>query len=82
MNVITGLLVATIRMSTPLMLGALGEVFVERTGVMNIAIEGIFLMGAWGRFCRSLFDRKTLGWFFICHTGGNFLWSNLWLFYD
>jgi general nucleoside transport system permease protein len=49
-RIITGLLVATIRMSTPLMLGSLGEVFVERTGVMNIAIEGIFLMGAWGGF--------------------------------
>ncbi len=50
MNIITGLLVSTFRLSTPLLLGALGEVFVERTGVMNIAIEGIFLMGAWGGF--------------------------------
>ncbi len=58
MNIITGLLVATIRMSTPLMLGALGEVFVERTGVMNIAIEGIFLMGAWGGFVGAYLTGK------------------------
>lgn len=39
-----------IMMSTPLMLGALGEVYAERTGMMITAIEGIFLMGAWGGF--------------------------------
>lgn len=39
-----------IMMSTPLMLGSLGEVYAERTGMMITAIEGIFLMGAWGGF--------------------------------
>jgi len=37
-------------MSTPLFLGALGEVYAERTGMMVCAIEGIFLVGAWGGF--------------------------------
>lgn len=37
-------------MSTPLFLGALGEVYAERTGMMVCAIEGIFLIGAWGGF--------------------------------
>ncbi|MDP3447668.1 MAG: ABC transporter permease, partial [Eubacteriales bacterium] len=37
-------------MSTPLFLGALAEVFAERTGMMICAIEGIFLIGAWGGF--------------------------------
>ncbi len=60
-NIITGIFVATIRMSTPLMLGSLGEVFVERTGVMNIAIEGIFLMGAWGGFVGAYLTGKL--WF-------------------
>ncbi len=39
-----------ILMSTPLLIGATGEVFAERAGVMIIAIEGIFLLGAWGGF--------------------------------
>ena len=39
-----------ILMSTPLLIGATAEVFAERTGVMIIAIEGIFLLGAWGGF--------------------------------
>jgi simple sugar transport system permease protein len=48
--IIEGLLARSLQMSTPLLLGSLAEVFVERTGVMNMAIEGIFLMGAWGGF--------------------------------
>ena len=44
------ILTRAIMMSTPLMLGALGEVYAERTGMMITAIEGIFLMGAWGGF--------------------------------
>lgn len=37
-------------MSTPLLLGSLAEVYAERTGMMICAIEGIFLIGAWGGF--------------------------------
>jgi ABC-type uncharacterized transport system permease subunit len=44
------LLTRAIMMSTPLLLGALAEVYAERTGMMVCAIEGIFLMGAWGGF--------------------------------
>jgi len=44
------LLTRAIMMSTPLFLGALAEVYAERTGMMICAIEGIFLIGAWGGF--------------------------------
>ncbi len=37
-------------MSTPLLYGSIAEVYAERTGMMVTAIEGIFLMGAWGGF--------------------------------
>ena len=46
----TNLLARAIMMSTPLLLGALAEVYAERTGMMICAIEGIFLLGAWGGF--------------------------------
>jgi len=46
----TNLLTRAIMMSTPLFLGAIAEVFAERTGMMICAIEGIFLFGAWGGF--------------------------------
>jgi simple sugar transport system permease protein len=44
------LLARTLLMSTPLLFGAIAEVFAERAGVMNTAIEGIFLLGALGGF--------------------------------
>lgn len=58
--IIEGLLARTIQMSTPLIIGALAEVLVERTGVMNIAIEGIFLLGAWASFIGTYYTGSHL----------------------
>lgn len=47
---VIGVLAASIRLATPILLSALGEIFVERAGILNLGIEGIMLMGALSGF--------------------------------
>jgi simple sugar transport system permease protein len=43
---ISGLMGAMMRMATPIIFATLGEILAERSGVLNLGIEGIMLMGA------------------------------------
>ena len=43
--VIINILAATIRISTPLLLSAMGELVAERSGVMNLGVEGMMIFG-------------------------------------
>ena len=40
------LLEATIRAGTPLLLATLGEIYAERSGVLNLGVEGMMIVGA------------------------------------
>lgn len=50
----TQLLVATVRLSTPIMLAAIGATICERSGIVNIAMEGIMIVGAFAAASATL----------------------------
>lgn len=45
-----GLVAATLRVATPLILATIGEIYTERSGVLNLGIEGIMFLGAFVGF--------------------------------
>jgi ABC-type uncharacterized transport system permease subunit len=59
----TGFWVATLRMATPLLFGTLGELICERSGVLNLGIEGIMTAGS------------MAGWMWV-YQGGS-LWGGV-----
>jgi ABC-type uncharacterized transport system permease subunit len=52
---VVGLLAASVRISTPYLLGTLGEMFAERSGVLNLGIEGMMFFGALAAFLGTYF---------------------------
>lgn len=49
-RVLIGILTAGIRLATPYIYAAIGETFGQRSGVLNLGVDGIMLMGAYAAF--------------------------------
>ena len=58
--IIVSILSATLRLAAPLTLGALSGIFCERSGVVNIAIEGMMLTAAFFGFLMALYSGNLL----------------------
>jgi len=68
---LTGLLETTVQRSVPIAFGALSGVLCERAGVVNIAIEGMLLSGAFvSAVVTSAFDNPWLGMLSAVVVGG------------
>ena len=59
-GILTALLVASVRMATPLTLAGLGETFSEKSGILNIGLEGIMLSGAFFSFISAYYSQSIL----------------------
>jgi simple sugar transport system permease protein len=62
---------AALPAATPLLLGTLGEIYSERSGVLNLGIEGMMIMGAVTAFGITLITGNVwLGIILACLVGG------------
>jgi simple sugar transport system permease protein len=60
---ISGLLFATLRLATPLIFSAMGGMMSERSGVVNVALEGFMLTGAFVGAIVGYYTKSAwLGW--------------------
>src|SRR3989442_2366972 len=50
---ILGVLVRGMALGTPLLWGALGEIYAERAGVVNLGVEGMMILGAFFAFAAA-----------------------------
>ena len=50
MTVLVGILASGIRLATPYLYAAIGETFSQRSGVLNLGVDGQMLLGAFAAF--------------------------------
>ncbi|MBN2323383.1 MAG: ABC transporter permease [Spirochaetes bacterium] len=67
---VVGLLDLSLRLSTPIVLGAISGLLCERTGVINIAIEGMMLTAACVGFTASLYIGNVWAGLFFAIIAG------------
>ncbi len=53
-SVLLATLASAIRLATPFLLAALGETIGQRSGVLNLGVEGVMLLGAYGAYYATL----------------------------
>jgi simple sugar transport system permease protein len=49
-TVISGILTSMIRLATPFLFAGIGEIFAQRSGVFNLGVDGIMLLGGFAAF--------------------------------
>ena len=58
LGIVTSILATAVRMGTILLLAALGELVVERAGVLNLSVEGMMLSGAFAGFLGAFYSNS------------------------
>lgn len=58
---LVAILTAGIRLATPVLLAALGEIIAQRSGVLNLGLEGVMLVGGWAGFVTTYYLEQSTG---------------------
>ena len=64
-DIIIPLLAAAVQSGTPILYATLGEIFTERSGILNLGVEGIMITGALSGFLVAYFTGNPMLAFFI-----------------
>lgn len=59
-SVLLATIASGIRLATPFLLAALGETLGQRSGVLNLGVEGVMLLGAYGAYYATLRTESVL----------------------
>lgn len=58
---LVAILTAGIRLATPVLLAVLGEIITQRSGVMNLGLEGVMIVGGWAGFATTYHLEQSTG---------------------
>ncbi len=58
--VLVGILTSAIRLATPYLYASIGEMFAQRSGVLNLGVDGVMLVGAFAAFFVTLHTDSLL----------------------
>ena len=80
-ELILPLLAAAVQSGTPILYATLGEIFTEKSGILNLGVEGIMMIGALAAFVATKFSGSpVLGvfdrWMRRCSSGQH-AWDGL-----
>lgn len=64
------LLAATVQAGTPILFATLGEIFTEKSGVLNLGVEGTMLVGALAGFMASRYTGSPIIGFLLAGLAG------------
>jgi simple sugar transport system permease protein len=67
------LLAAAVQSGTPILYATLGEIFTEKSGILNLGVEGIMMIGALAAFITAKFSGSPILGFLIGGCAGAFL---------
>ena len=69
-TILIGVFAATIRIATPLLFAALGELITERAGILNLGVEGTMLMAAFAAFVGAYATGSTIAGVLVAMLAG------------